>query len=723
MPLGFELDYVITFVDIAKKATYAAELIDDTSGIVTTSDALRLAQQKRLVADKKVQQDNFQKLIIAAEAEYPLLKTDLLPKWTALLDQFVVSRSGVYVWNFAIWVDTGFNKAPSLGGSDYTVITNYLKLQMMGAYEQLINALNSITTTTSSGVSTTTTNNVFMATVPGEVKSLALAAYSQFYAKFYYDPVAAATAEDERGRVNKLWEATPTFLLDPSINNGFWNYLVPLIGDKAAKGDNSPNPGSPTVLTEIDKIIQGALSSPAGKTYLQLLTTAVAPTFVPAEQLLLNDKNVDRFQNLAEATSSLATKLQAQFLLDEANNADPSPSASKAQILKQLEKAIKEEKKKLLLGAIATDPEVTNNLEGTVSPDTKELQTTKKTVKKLNVDKIVTLGMFPNNSDTSGKASEVLKGDVVDPSYNPTVTPENVTTAITLNIGNPDAIQKSLEGKVTQLLSEDLNDFRAVQLVLPFNTGEKVVSYFSLMDEPYSVQVKSAEASKGGTEKPSIANPFAGGARYNQFFLQGLDESHSEKFQLIDTLSSGQVIFSFGKKPEFWTIRGQLLNDAANNWTSKMRQLWESQIRISKLAETGKYLRVAVPATRIVFNGYPVALTLSHNTENEALTNFAMMIFIRGWETMPNITLTMKTGAAEILNSVVAFQGYEIKELISQQAVAPSSLPSGPATTETTVPPDLALPAIPKLAIDSSLSSLGGYKTGAPNILGYGASL
>jgi hypothetical protein len=222
----------------------------------------------------------------------------------------------------------------------------------------------------------------------------------------------------------------------------------------------------------------------------------------------------------------------------------------------------------------------------------------------------------------------------------------------------------------TQLFVEDPIDFRAVQMVKPFFTSGHTSSYFRLMNDPLTA--KPAEFINSGKEQPTLKNPFGSGAIYNQFFIKRLDETHSEKFQLTDTISSGQALFSFGEKPEFWTIQGQLINDSLNNWLTKFREAWKHYLRISKLVEHGQFLRIALPAIRLTVDCYPVALSLSHADESESISTFSMQFFVKDWTSWSNINLSINDGTTAYLNSMLSMLSVDSKKS-SKTAGAPDS--------------------------------------------------
>jgi hypothetical protein len=198
-------------------------------------------------------------------------------------------------------------------------------------------------------------------------------------------------------------------------------------------------------------------------------------------------------------------------------------------------------------------------------------------------------------------------------------------------------------------------------------------AFMQLIDDP----LKGVGITVVGKDpNPTLTSVFSESlnARYNQFFFNGFTETYSEKFQLIDTLSAGQVLFSFGAKPEFWVLQGTLINDQFNNWTQKMRFAWENDIRMTKLIERGKILEITIPALALAFTCYPVALNLSHSDTNEAATSFVIQFFKRTWRMLPTITLRSNDAHTALLDSVLHLKGVSVATQLSDVAFGPPNI-------------------------------------------------
>lgn len=254
--------------------------------------------------------------------------------------------------------------------------------------------------------------------------------------------------------------------------------------------------------------------------------------------------------------------------------------------------------------------------------------------------------------------------------------PEELTadaSTIDLILADPIGAKTSEPFYRTQLFNTDLNDFRRVQLVLPNGLNQdpgaqNPISFFKLQNSPTSARATTTDEGL----IPSYDNPIPGGFQYNQFFLKGVDETRNEKFQLVDTPAQGQTLFGFGEKPEFWTIRGQVINDSLNDWATKLRLAWDKKIRISQLIENGQFLEITIPAIRIVLGCYPVALTISHSDDSETLPSFAMVVFKRHESVVPEVRYRRDSAAIAMVNSILSLDKKNLLLATESNALRPT---------------------------------------------------
>lgn len=71
---------------------------------------------------------------------------------------------------------------------------------------------------------------------------------------------------------------------------------------------------------------------------------------------------------------------------------------------------------------------------------------------------------------------------------------------------------------------------------------------------------------------------------YTKFFLDGVDEGHAERSQVIETFGQFYVFF-FGERPPVYTFRGQLVNAKNANWVNDFSFMYENYLRGTRCVE------------------------------------------------------------------------------------------------------------------------------------------
>lgn len=382
--------------------------------------------------------------------------------------------------------------------------------------------------------------------------------------------------------------------------------------------------------------------------YQQLLKTekeSQAKVEIPATAKTTTDPE----QIQAQINALKASKEKAQYYISTSTNPNSPAHLKSAATIVAADEKIAALTAQLKGATIVTNAKTTKDVASGVETENGSNNLQAKDVAKASIS--------GKTSTTGGAAPKVeIDSSVFDDS------PKVLDLGLKLTFDDPVS-KRYFELNTTnptQLFVEDPIDFRSVQMVKPFFTSGHTSSYFRLMNDPLTA--KPAEFINSGKEQPTLKNPFGSGAIYNQFFIKRLDETHSEKFQLTDTISSGQALFSFGEKPEFWTIQGQLINDSLNNWLTKFREAWKHYLRISKLVEHGQFLRIALPAIRLTVDCYPVALSLSHADESESISTFSMQFFVKDWTSWSNINLSINDGTTAYLNSMLSMLSLDSKK-------------------------------------------------------------
>jgi hypothetical protein len=120
--------------------------------------------------------------------------------------------------------------------------------------------------------------------------------------------------------------------------------------------------------------------------------------------------------------------------------------------------------------------------------------------------------------------------------------------------------------------------------------------------------------------------------------ITNFTETHNEKFQYKDTMSSSQIAYIFGRSPLTWIVSGTLLNDVYAKWYPTFREYWHGELRGSVLAARQRYAVFSIPAAYIYMICYPVGLNMLNTAGSDALVSFSMAFFVKGFQTIPNIS-------------------------------------------------------------------------------------
>lgn len=138
--------------------------------------------------------------------------------------------------------------------------------------------------------------------------------------------------------------------------------------------------------------------------------------------------------------------------------------------------------------------------------------------------------------------------------------------------------------------------------------------------------------SEGNTDK---AIPQA----FTNFILTSVQEDRREKFQIFETFGD-PALFFFDKKTPIYSFSGFLIDsehqdetrpgappDDKGSWANEFRQLWETEIRGTKLIEGNKIAVIAFKKSLIY--GYPVNLSLQTDARQPFTAAFSFNMVVK----------------------------------------------------------------------------------------------
>jgi hypothetical protein len=114
-------------------------------------------------------------------------------------------------------------------------------------------------------------------------------------------------------------------------------------------------------------------------------------------------------------------------------------------------------------------------------------------------------------------------------------------------------------------------------------------------------------------------------ATIREFFITGVAENTSEKFQIVQTFGSDHVFF-FNRKPLVYTINGILHNSSDKQWKNNFRENYDNFLRGTKLVEGRN--KAVLQYEDVLREGYLLSLNYHTDSQNPHAIPFSFSMFI-----------------------------------------------------------------------------------------------
>jgi hypothetical protein len=114
-------------------------------------------------------------------------------------------------------------------------------------------------------------------------------------------------------------------------------------------------------------------------------------------------------------------------------------------------------------------------------------------------------------------------------------------------------------------------------------------------------------------------------ATIREFFITGVSENTSEKFQIVQTFGSDYVFF-FNRKPLIYTINGVWHNSEDKQWKNNFRENYDNFLRGTKLVEGRN--KAVLQYDDVTREGYLLALNYQMDAQNTHAVPFSFSMFI-----------------------------------------------------------------------------------------------
>lgn len=126
---------------------------------------------------------------------------------------------------------------------------------------------------------------------------------------------------------------------------------------------------------------------------------------------------------------------------------------------------------------------------------------------------------------------------------------------------------------------------------------------------------------------------------FTNFILTSVQEDRREKFQVFETFGD-PALFFFDKKTPIYSFTGFLIDsehldetrpggvvDEKGSWSNEFRQLWDKEIRGTKLIENNKI--AAISFNKTIIYGYPVNLSIQTDSRQPFTAAFSFNMVVK----------------------------------------------------------------------------------------------
>jgi hypothetical protein len=134
-----------------------------------------------------------------------------------------------------------------------------------------------------------------------------------------------------------------------------------------------------------------------------------------------------------------------------------------------------------------------------------------------------------------------------------------------ITIQDMDYYRNGKAGKAETVTSIDKNGKSVTKTV--FSDGYTARTLDPFPDAPASIRVFGALTGKAATKKKDKNKEIDLIPAYTKFILNGTQEGHQERVQIVETFSDFYVFF-YGERPPIYTFNGVLINSRNANWVA-----------------------------------------------------------------------------------------------------------------------------------------------------------
>lgn len=210
--------------------------------------------------------------------------------------------------------------------------------------------------------------------------------------------------------------------------------------------------------------------------------------------------------------------------------------------------------------------------------------------------------------------------------------PSNITTPA------PPATNPITETTQTATIKSNLyNDGERLSTFTPSSDeNDRQVAYFTIVGTNGKAANKPDDLDREQDVKSYLEELYASlNGNYDKFILLSINESKSEKAQVLSTHGDHFAAIFTGREPTTISISGQLVADYGDrtSWYRTFMDAYTYFFRASRLAKYNNQLKLVLPDSMETYLGYPLNISWSSSADSDILCNFTMgfLVVDRYW--------------------------------------------------------------------------------------------
>lgn len=152
---------------------------------------------------------------------------------------------------------------------------------------------------------------------------------------------------------------------------------------------------------------------------------------------------------------------------------------------------------------------------------------------------------------------------------------------------------------------------------------------------------------------------------YTKFILESVQESHTERSQIVETFGDFYV-FMFGERPPIYNFTGQLINTKTSNWVVDFMFMYNEYLRGTRCVERNAKLYLTYGGRQISGLMLNIATSTNAATEGGVGVQFSVVVFERtfynfsedmGYFTSDNETISKDENLTKVISGIAGKEG------------------------------------------------------------------